>query len=177
MKGLGVMIGRLLLAAAVLLALSGCGYHVPGAGDPWVGEGGRTLYVELFANRTVEPYLDSVVTEEMAVQLSRSRLVELSEDRGMADLVLAGAITEFDSRAVAYDADDRISEYVAVMTVRASLVRRGDGVVLWQDELRRSETYPAAVDKNLRQEGESLAARVVAKRLAEDLMARLLTAF
>lgn len=167
----------LLLAGALLLALNGCGYHVPGAEDAWVGQGGRTLYVELIANRTVEPYLDSVVTEELSVQLSRSRLFELIEDRKTADLVLAGTVTEFSSRVVAYDADDRISEYVAVMTVKARLVRRGDGAVLWEDVLRRSETYPAALDKNLRQEGESLAARAVAKRIAEDLMSRLLSSF
>ena len=166
-----------LLGGLLLVLLSGCGYHAPASGDAWVGQGGHTLYVELFANRTVEPYLDSVVTEEMAIRLARSRLVELTEQRGMADLVLDGAVTAFDSSVGAYDAADNISEYTASMTVKARLLRSSDGSVLWQAVLSRSETYPALVDKSLQQEGESLAARVVAKRIAEDLLARLLTTF
>jgi hypothetical protein len=63
------------------------------------------------------------------------------------------------------------------MTVKARLLRRSDGTVLWQSVLSRSETYPALVDKSLQQEGESLAARVVARRIAEDLLARLLATF
>jgi hypothetical protein len=164
----------LLLAA---LALAGCGYLTPGAGDSWAGAGGRTLYVELFANRTAEPYLDSVVTDEVVIQFTRSRLVELTEARGTADLLLGGTVTRFDSSVGAYDADDNISEYRAEMTVRAQLTRRSDGAVLWQGDLARSEVYPATLDKSLQQQGESLAARVVARRIAEDLMARLLTAF
>ena len=166
-----------LLGGLLLVLLSGCGYHAPASGDAWVGQGGRTLYVELFANRTVEPYLDSVVTKEMAIRLARSRLVELTEQRGMADLVLDGTVTAFDSSVGAYDAADNISEYTASMTVKARLLRSSDGSVLWQAVLSRSETYPALVDKSLQQEGESLAARVVAKRIAEDLLARLLTTF
>lgn len=167
----------LLLLCAALLLLAGCGYHTPGAGENWVGEGGRTLYVELFANRTVEPYLDNVVTEEVSLQLSRSRLVELSEERGTTDLVLTGAVTAFESRVAAYDAADNISEYRAIMTVKARLLRRGDDTVLWEETLTRFQTYPAAVDKNLQKEAENLAARVVARRIAEDLLARLLATF
>ena len=160
-----------------LLALTGCGYHVPGPGSAWVGEGGRTLHVELFANRTTEPYLDSVMTEELARQLSRSRLFELRDDRAAVDLVLDGTVTRFESRAVAYNNEDQISEYAADMTVRARLSRRSDGTVLWQEDLSRRETYAAALDKHLQQEGESLAARVIARRLAEDVVSRLLAAF
>ena len=171
------MIRLALLCSLMLVLLSGCGYHAPTGEDVWVGQEGRTLYVELFANRTVEPYLDNVVTEEVAIQMSRSRLVELTEQRGMADLVLDGTVTGFDSSVGAYDAADNISEYLASMTVKARLLRRSDGTVLWQSVLSRSETYPALVDKSLQQEGESLAARVVARRIAEDLLARLLATF
>ena len=161
----------------MLQALAGCGYHVPAAGDAWVGQQGRLVYVELFANRTVEPYLDSIVTDEVVSQLSRSRLLALVEERSAADLLLTGTVTAFDSSVVAYDADDEISEYAAHMTIIARLVRRSDGATLWQEEVRRSETSPAQFDKSLQQSEESLAARVVARRIAEDLQARLLAAF
>ena len=168
---------RFLMVVLALCLSAGCGYRVPGGGDAWVGQQGRTLCVELFANRTIEPYLDSVMTEEMAIQLSRSRLVELVENRKGADLLLGGEVTAFESRVAAYGAKDQISEYRASMTVKARLIRRESGAVLWQDEITRSETYPALDDKSLQQEGESLAGRVVARRIAEDLHAHLLSAF
>ena len=161
----------------LVFVLVGCGYHVPKAGDPWAGQGGQTLHVKLFANQTLEPYADSAVTDEVSAQLSRSRLFELSENHDGADLFLDGAVVAFSSQALAYDTTDRISEYSASMTVRARLVRRSDGVVLWQDEFARSETYSAIGNKSARQDAESLAARVVARRIAEDLVARLQTGF
>mgnify|MGYP001247269445 CR=1 FL=1 len=165
------------LLVASLLLLGGCGYHAPGGADHWVGQGGRTLYIGLFANRTVEPYLDNVVTGEVSRQFSRSRLVELIENRTAADLRLEGAVTGFASTAEAYDVNDDISEYTALMTVRASLIRCSDGTVLWQGDFSRSQSYPAVADKSLQQEGKSLAAQVVARRIAEDLMARMMTTF
>jgi len=113
----------------------------------------------------------------VTAQFARSRLVALVEERAGADLLMVGTVTGFDSQAVAYDANDNISEYRASMTVKARLVRRSDGTGLWQADLRRSETYPAQLDKSQQQGEESLAARIVARRIAEDLLARLLAAF
>lgn len=172
MKRLGYGVGLLLS-----LLLAACGYHVPGAGDRWAGEGGRTVCVELFANRTVEPYLDSILTDEVSVQLSRLRLAELTERCGTADLRLGGTITAFSSSNLAYNPRDEISEYSASITATAQLVRRADGKVLWQGNLSRSESYSAQDNKSQQQAGESLAARTASRRLAEDLVARLLEDF
>jgi len=165
------------LCLLVGMILAGCGYHVPGSGDRWAGEGGETLYVELFANRTAEPYLDTILSDEITAQLSRSRLVELTEQRGTTDLILTGTITGFSSSALAYNPHDNISEYQAQMTATAKLLRRSDNAVLWQGNLSRSERYSSQNDKGLQRTGESVAARVAARRLAEDLMSRLLDDF
>lgn len=167
----------LLASLAVLLLLSGCGYHAPGADDAWVGRQGETVFIDLFANRTAEPYLDNYVTEMVVRQLSRSRLFEITEDRQAADLVLAGTIVSFRNRASAYGSDDRIVDYRISMQVTARLSKRETGEILWQDELRRREHYPATVDKNAQLEARSLVARQAAERLAEDLHARLHDAF
>lgn len=155
------------------LLLPGCGYHVPGADGQWAGQEGRTLHVELFVNRTSEPYLDTVLTDEISAQMARSRLVELTAQRNSAELILTGAITSFSSSASGYNPEDRISDYQAQMTATAQLVRRSDNAVLWQGTLSRSETFSSREDKGLQRVGESFAARVAARRLAEDLMARL----
>ncbi|MCM2263716.1 MAG: LPS assembly lipoprotein LptE [Desulfuromonadales bacterium] len=167
----------LVLCLLVVSILAGCGYHAPGAGDKWAGEGGRTLHVELFANSTTEPYLDTILSSEITAQMARSRLVELTGQRSAADLIIDGTITGFSSSALAYNARDDISEYQAQMTATARLLRRSDNTVLWQGTLSRSERYSSQSDKGLQRTGESLAARVAARRLAEDLMARLLEDF
>lgn len=164
-------------AVLAIFLIGACGYHVPGSGDRWAGEGGRTLCVELFSNRTTEPYLDSILTDEVSVQLSRLRLVELTERCGTADLRLGGTITSFSSSNLAYSPNDEVSEYSASVAATAQLVRRADGKVLWQGSLSRSETYSAQDNKSQQQAGESLAARTASRRLAEDLVARLLDDF
>lgn len=166
------------IALLVLLTgLTACGYHAPGEGSSWRGGAGKTVYVELFANRTVEPYLDTTVTGAVLRQLSRSRLFELVEDREKADLLLSGNVTGFSDESVAYNSRDEITVYRARLTAEAVLVRRSDGAVLWRGTLQRSEDHPSLVDKSLQQEGQSLAGEVAAQRLAEDLMARLLDDF
>jgi hypothetical protein len=168
---------RFLAILMLGMLAAGCGYRTPGQGDSWVGGNGRTLFVDLIANRTAEPYLDNYVTSSLVRQLSRSRHVELTEDRDRADLLLTGFVTQFDRSATAFDEDDRIADYRVTVDLVARLSDRLSGEVLWQDELRRSENYYASVNKNLQLEQQSLAARQIAERLAEDLHARLLDAF
>jgi hypothetical protein len=159
------------------MLLAGCGYHAPAAGEQWVGKGGETLHVELFDNRTAEPYLDTILTDEITAQFARSRLVALTEQRDAADLLITGTITSFSSSALAYNPKDNISEYRAHMTATARLLRRSDNTELWRGTLSRSETYSSHDDKSMQRTDERLAARVASRRLAEDLMARLLENF
>lgn len=167
----------LIICLLVGMSLAGCGYHAPGTEDKWVGEGGRTLRVELFENHTSEPYLDTILADEITAQFARSRLVEMTEQRDAADLLVTGTIMSFSSLALAYNPKDNISEYRAQLTANAKLLRRSDNTVLWQGNLSRSETYSSRDDKSLQRTSESLAARVAARRMAEDFMARLLEDF
>lgn len=165
--------------AAILLVvlLAGCGYHTPGSTESWVGGESRTVYVELFVNQTSEPYLENYMTDALIAQLSRSRLVRLTENLDLAEVVLSGEVKNFDSRSLTYGSQDRITSYRATMAVAAHLVRKGTGEVLWRQNMQRSEDYPATLNKNLQLEGQSLAARQTAQRLAEDLYAALLNSF
>ena len=161
----------------LVVLLAGCGYHTPGASENWVGGEARILYVQLFVNQTSEPYLENYMTDALVAELARSRVVRVTENLDLAEVVLAGEVKSFDSRSLSYGSSDRITAYRATMTVAANLVRKGAGEVLWKQSLKRSEDYPAPLDKNLQLEGERLAARQVARRLAEDLYATLLNSF
>jgi outer membrane lipopolysaccharide assembly protein LptE/RlpB len=163
----------------ILLALfvSGCGYHVPGTSDSWVGGDARVMYVQLFENMTAEPYLDNYMTDALVEELSRSRLFVLTENVEAADVLIGGTVDDFKSNAISYSSSDRITDYRATMNITVRLLNNGNDQVMWQEKMRRSEDYAAAVNKNLQLEGERLTAREVAKRLAEDIRAQLLNNF
>lgn len=167
---------RILLILLVLL-VSGCGYHVPGASDPWVGGDARVVYIQLFENTTAEPYLDNYMTDALVEELSRSRLFVLTENADAAEVLIDGTIDSFTSNAISYSSTDRITDYRATMGITVKLVQNSNDQVLWQKKMRRSEDYSAAVNKNLQLEGERLTARQVARRLAEDIRAQLLNNF
>ncbi len=179
-----------IVAILFVVLIAGCGYHVPGTAttpgtsssrgtttDTWVGGDARVLYIQLFENQTSDPYLENYITDALVAELSRSRLVELTENPALADVRLVGEVKEFSSDAFAYGINDRITEYRAEMQVSVRLLPKSSGEVLWRDNLRRSEDYPAAVNKNLQLEGERLAALLVSRRLAEDIHAGLLNSF
>ena len=108
-----------ILSLLLLLLLVGCGYHSPGNSDNWVGDESRLLYVQLFENRTVEPYLDNYITDAVVAELSRSRLLELTENPDLADVRLVGEVKDFDSKARSYSSSDDITAYTATMTATA----------------------------------------------------------
>ena len=159
------------------LLLAGCGYHAPGSTASWVGGEARVLYVQLFDNQTAEPYLENYITDALVAELSRSRLVTLTEDQTLADVRLVGNVSDFHSQALAYGASDQITDYRATMNVSVRLLDKESGKVLWRESLQRTEDYLATVNKNLQLEGERLASRQVSKRLAEDIYSSLLNSF
>ena len=167
---------RAVLMLFVVL-LAGCGYHTPGSSDAWVGGDAKTLYVQLFDNRTAEPYLENYMTSALVAELSRSRRVVLTEDPAVADLQMVGEVKDFSSSALAYGTTDQITAYRATMNISVRLLRKDSHEIIWKTDLRRSEDYLATVNKNLQLEGQRLAARQVSQRLAEDLYARLMNSF
>lgn len=166
-----------ILTAALVLLVAACGYHTPGSSDSWVGEEARVLYIDLFDNRTSEPYLENYLTDALVAELSRARRVELTENRALAEVHLIGTVDSFSSSARAYSAQDEITDYRATMGVTVQLLRKQDNRVLWKETLSRSEDYLATGNKNLQLEGERLAAQQVSKRLAEDIRAHLMNSF
>ena len=166
-----------IISVLLLLLLSGCGYHTPGASDTWVGGEARTLYVQLFDNQTIEPYLENYITDALIAELAVSRLFELTENPGKADVRLVGAVKTFTDSARSYGSSDQITEYSATMAITVRLLHKNNSDIVWQQSLTRSEDYLATINKNLQLEGQRLAAIRVSQRLAEDIYASMLNSF
>jgi hypothetical protein len=166
-----------IVSLLLLLFLVGCGYHSPGDSDDWVGDEARVLYVQLFENRTVEPYLDNYITDAVISELSRSRLLELTENPDLAEVRLVGEVKDFTSSARSFSSSDEITAYTATMTVAVRLLRKNSSEIIWQQTMQRTQDYLAEDNKNLQLEDQKLAARLVSLRLAEDIHASMLNSF
>jgi hypothetical protein len=166
-----------IISLLLLLFLVGCGYHSPGDYDNWVGDEARLLYVQLFENSTVEPYLDNYITDAVIAELSRSRLLELTENPDLAEVRLVGEVKDFKSIARSYSSSDQITAYSATMMVAVRLLRKNSSEIIWQKNMQRTQDYLAEDNKNLQLEDQKLAARQVSLRLAEDIYASMLNSF
>ncbi len=161
----------------VVMVATGCGYRFAGEAIDLPG-GVQKVRVELFANRTQEPYLDTLATGSVIERLMRLHNVEIVESPDAADAVLDGEVLQYSISASAYDAGDAIQSYRVTMRVAATLTRVSDGRFLWRGEAVRFEDFVSAGVDITTQEGlESEARKRAADRIAEDLSWQMATGF
>ena len=167
---------RFIAALFLLLTIAGCGYHIQGHGSNLPPEI-RTTRIPIFANQTLEPFLENRVTNAVLERFSRGRALEVTYDSGNADSVLKGAIVRYVTTPIAYDADDNIIEYRSTLTLSATLEEAARGRILWSGSLSWSEEYPAGVDSMAQENFEEAAIREISERLADELYFRIVDAF
>jgi outer membrane lipopolysaccharide assembly protein LptE/RlpB len=107
--------------ALLLAALSGCGYSLRGNLPDHV----KTVAVPVFANKTSEPAVESLLTQAVVQAFStngRLRVVKPEE----ADAILEGEVVGYEIQALAFDPRAAIRQYrlVVTMNLRFRDVRR-----------------------------------------------------
>lgn len=169
------MLRRCLLMISLVL-LGGCGYHLPGQVNS-LPDDVQTVYIEAFANRTLEPFLENRVANSVITEFARSDFLSIREDRKQADAILSGTVIRYSLSVVAYDAEDEIAEYRSTMLVEASLRRQDTGRVLWKGTLEWSDEFLSDLDKSVQEDNEARAIEEISERIAEQLHARILDDF
>jgi len=162
------VIRRLILLWMLPFFLCGCGYHLSGDVNNLPPEI-RSHYIELFNNRTAEPYLENLITREVTKEFARTRSLHIAEDRKRADAVLSGTVSAYKTVPVSYGTKDEITEYRSVMSIDAVLYRASDGKTLWKGTLSWTEEYPSNDDKAVQEDNETAAIGVIVNRLADNL--------
>ncbi|PLX90729.1 MAG: hypothetical protein C0619_08775 [Desulfuromonas sp.] len=165
-----------LTLALLLLLCCGCGYQVPGQGDALPGDV-QVLYLPLFVNETTKPRLENALTDAVAEALGRLPGVRISADKDTSDAVLEGRVLSYATSAIAYDQADKIREYQSRLSTEVKLRRVEDGRLLWQGRLERKEPFLANIDKTAQNDLEELAIAEINRRMADDLLFRLLADF
>lgn len=163
---------RFFLSLVVVLLLGGCGYQIAGRSDKLPLEV-QSLYIELFANRTYEPYLENRLTDRVTERFARKQPLRLVEKRERADAQLSGEITRYTSTPISYSSSDVITEYRSNMVIAVTLRRSFDDRVLWKGNLEWSEEYPASLDKAVQEDNEAAAIGVIVDRLTDELYSRI----
>lgn len=126
--------------AALVLAVTGCGYRFAGSGRVFDADV-RTIGIRPFANETrevgVEKRLTMAIEREFVI---RGPLRVATADEG--DLELLGTVRAAEDRPVAFNRDDEVLIYQTVLALDLELRRRATGAVIWQTKgLRVADDY------------------------------------
>ena len=159
-----------------LAGLAGCGYNFRGKQNNLPSDV-RTVAIPVFENHTGELRIERVFTDETIFQFTRSQMLRLVGE-GQADAVLKGIIKEVRTEDVALTRGQASSQRRLTIVVSASLTRRSDGRVLWEDRvLEKNRTYNVASSIQASDQNKSAAVTELAKDLAETLHDRVFENF
>jgi outer membrane lipopolysaccharide assembly protein LptE/RlpB len=123
-----------LLLAAPLAVVSGCGYHTLGAATH-LPSNARTLAVPVFATRTETYHTETVMTNAVIKEFAtRSRLRITPADGGDPDVVLRGTILKEVVAPLTYNTSTQQSSSYLITLVVSVIVTDRDGKVLFENK-------------------------------------------
>ena len=169
MRGRGRALALGLLAAAV----AGCGYSFRGT----LPEHIQTVAVPLFANKTGEPRIESLLTSAVVEAFStngRLRVVKRED----ADAVLEGEVVGYSLLSISYDSQANVRQYRLIMTINLKLLDMRRSAVLFEERnLREKADFQVmnAVSETI--SVEETAVRTAATEIARAIVSLTVTRF
>lgn len=167
---------RLLTAVLLLFLLTGCGYQLGGTVLN-LPDNVSTVTIEMFDNKTMEPYLENILTTQVTRRLMLLPDIDLVENAVAAEAALSGVITDYRVESFAYDSQNRVALYRATMQVEAVFRRQSDGRILWRGDFIRFQTFSADPDLKRQADLERIAQETLSSRLSEDISFKLTETF
>ena len=155
----------LALGLVAVAALSpSCGYTLSGLGASVLPEHVSVVAVVPFENRTRRPEIEQRVTEEVT-------------QVGIADAVLEGAVTRYQTRSVGFSTTGRATRIEAEVLLQATVRDRKSDEVLWsQSGLVFKEQFDVPPSGEFFDQ-ETLALDDIARGAAEVLVSSLVEGF
>ena len=162
---------RMILIPVCLVPLTSCGYRF--AGGEALPQGVESLFIEMLDNKTTEPGVDVVVTQQLKNEFIRKYPGALV-DREMAPAILSGTVvgvrTETVSRRGVLTALERSVSLTVDLTLKTTTNKR----IWFAKGIKGSDTYGVAPgDKESTERNKRNALRKIAKRIAETAFYRL----
>ncbi len=166
------------LTFALVLGLTGCGYHAAGSATH-VPLNVRTLAVPIFANKTQAYQTEIAFTGAVVHELNvRTKYLVTTKDHADADATLRGTILSQTIAPLTYDtAAGQSSSYLVTVVASVSLVGR-DGHVLYQNSnLMFRQQYQSTQDVASFIQEDSPAVNRMAKDFAGAVVSDMLESF
>jgi len=165
------------ILALLVLSLPSCF-----AGYGWVHYEGalgdiQTIAIEGLRNESLEPGVDSIVSDAIATEFRRRGSLRVVEDKSLADLVIDGRVKSVQINARSFSSIQFSLEYAVTVSLDVA-VRRRDGteVKLGERSLQETELYFASADVEIvrknREEAVRRVAVVLAGRIHDALFVR-----
>jgi outer membrane lipopolysaccharide assembly protein LptE/RlpB len=111
------------LAAVILAAAAGCGYHLRGTGSS-LPASIRTMAIPVFRNLTTRYELDIKLTRAVIDEMVARGKVTVASEAEKADAVLEGDIVSFSATPVGFSGETRADRYTITVTARIVLKER-----------------------------------------------------
>ncbi len=166
---------RLRLALAALLVLAGCGYSFVG-GVTNIPPGAKTIAINVFANHTPEPGVETDFTNDLVLEFNRGGSLKVAAPP--ADLTISGAIDDISVTGSAYSREVLAVQRRVNLRVSARLVEASSGMVLWEDPaISDTEVFSVSSSPQATAENRREAIRVISERIAFQIHNRALEGF
>jgi outer membrane lipopolysaccharide assembly protein LptE/RlpB len=121
-------VGRAIALGLVAAAITGCGYSFRGN----LPEHIQTVAVPVFANKTGEPRIESLLTNGVVEAFStngRLRVVKRED----ADAVLEGEVIGYSVQSISYDSQANVRQYRLTVTLNLKLLDMKKSTVLFEE--------------------------------------------
>ncbi|MFP3998712.1 MAG: LPS assembly lipoprotein LptE [Desulfobacterales bacterium] len=159
-----------LMLLCCLAFLAACGYRFSGAGE--LPGNFEKLAVETFKNRTGETGIESIITNDIIYEFTRTAKASIG-GRKEADAVLTGVIKSAQSSTISHISSHTTGERRITVTVDVKLLD-ASGDVLWTaNDISASEEYNAQGDKLATEQSKKSAIAKLSSRLAERIYYRM----
>ncbi len=170
LQSIGFVI-RMIIIVTCLVSFTSCGYRF--AGSEGLPQGIESLFIQLIENKTTEPGIDIVVTNELKNEFIRKYRGVLV-DREMAAAILSGSVVGIRTETVARRGALTALERSVSMTIDLKLNTSGNERVWFAKGITSSDTYTVVSgDKETTERNKRKALKDLAERIAEISFYRL----
>jgi len=170
LQSIGFVI-RMTIIVTCLVPLTSCGYRF--AGSEGLPQGVESLFIELLDNKTTEPGIDIVITNELKNEFIRKYRGVLV-DRETAAAILSGTVVGIRTETVARGGALTALERSVSMTIDLKLKTSGNEQVWFAKGITSGDTYTVVSgDKETTERNKRKALKDLAERIAEISFYRL----
>jgi len=136
----------LFLVAGLALGLCGCAGYRLGPANPGLTRG-KTVQVNFFGNRTLEPRLVEAVNHALRKSLQQDGTYKLNT-RGDGDIIVNGAILRYERQGVSFQPNDilTVRDYQVTLMVKITATERATGKVVLDREVTGRTTVRVGSD-------------------------------